>query len=186
MRLSPNPALQRTRPVRSGCNRRVSWAGSLGVHGGTVTMRSKFTVVALVVCGLSLTGCILPVPWPGKTETSPAIGGHITDALSKQPVTGASVQIRDRSDTATTSDSDGDFHVAAVREFYLMRFVTPCPVYYFPSVRDQSYTVEIAHPDYETIQFQSYDRWILRNAPCTNWSSKEIVLEDIKLVPKSK
>lgn len=149
-------------------------------------MRSKFTVVVLVVCGLSLTGCILPVPWPGKTETSPAVRGHIADALTRQPVAGARVQIRDRSDTATTSDNAGDFHVAAVREFYLMRFVTPCPVYYFPSARDRSYAVEIAHPDYETIQFQAYDRWVLRNAPQTNSSSKEMVLEDIMLIPKNK
>lgn len=76
--------------------------------------------------------------------------------------------------------------MAAVREFDLMRFVTPCPVYYFPSVRNRSYAVEIAHPDYEPIQFAAYDRWVLRNAPRTHLSSKEMVLEDIMLIPKSK
>lgn len=147
-------------------------------------MRRIFIAFALASGILCLSGCAIPAPWPGTTETSSAIRGHVADAETKQPVGGARVQIHGRPDTATTTDATGEFHLAEVREFYLMRVVTPCPVYYFPEVREKSFLVDISHPDYEPMQLDAFLSWQYWDSPRTNVPAAEIAIRDVLLIPK--
>jgi hypothetical protein len=112
---------------------------------------------------------MIPLPVPGKEEVSPEISGRIIDRKTKLPVAGAHVAINEPSwkeidepnkRPSAVTDDEGRFHLPADKHFYMMLFVTPCPVYHFPPVGDRSSTIIVSHPDYETLTVSSYDRWL--------------------------
>ena len=102
--------------------------------------------------GLSaVSSCILPVPIPGRFEASPEPTDRTIDAVTAQPIAGASVMIEERPETSVLSDATGRFRLPRVRKWYLIAFVTPCPVYHFPATGPYSSSVEISHPGHETV-----------------------------------
>jgi hypothetical protein len=147
-------------------------------------MRIALKTFAWLAGCVWMTGCLVPAPWPGKAETSPAIRGHIADARTKQPVVGARVQIYERPETATVSDAAGDFQLAPGRQFYLMRFFSPGDVYYIPSVRDKSFAVEIVHTNYQPLCLDAFWQWQHWDSRSTNQVPAEIVIRDALLAPK--
>lgn len=141
------------------------------------------TIIVVSGC-LLLLGC-LPVPWPGKVQTSPAISGRVLDSVTTRPVVGARVQIHERPKTSVLSDTNGEFRVMEVREFYLMSFVTGQNVYHFPPVRDLSYLFDVSHPDYETAELFGLKRHLSWDQPAINRSSA-LVVSNTLLIPRQK
>src|SRR6266478_3000118 len=113
-------------------------------------MKHVLAILMLAGC-LCLLGCV-PIPLPGREQTSPTIRGRVLDVRTSQPVQGARVQIHERPKTHVLSDSNGEFRVKEVLEFYLMSFVTGQNVYHFPTVRVRSYMLDVSHADYETVE----------------------------------
>jgi hypothetical protein len=136
----------------------------------------------IVVSGcLLLLGC-LPVPWPGKIQTSPAISGRVLDSVTTRPVAGARIQIHERPKTSVLSDTNGEFRVMEVREFYLMSLVTGQKVYHFPPVRELSYLFDVSHSDYKTAELFGLKRHLRWDQPDTNKGSG-LVVSNTLLIP---
>ncbi|MDB6024235.1 MAG: hypothetical protein JWM68_458 [Verrucomicrobiales bacterium] len=129
-------------------------------------------------------GC-LPVPWPGREQTSPSISGRILDSVTTRPVEGARVQIHERPKTSVLSDTNGEFRVMEMRQFYLISFVTGQNVYHFPRVQERSYLFDVSHPNYETAKLFGLNRHVRWEQSDTNQSST-LVVSDTLLIPKEK
>lgn len=133
---------------------------------------------------LTLTGCLIAAPWPGKAETSPAVRGRIADARTKEPVPGVSVEIHGRPETASMSNSGGNFRLASGRQFYLLRFLSPGDVYDVLRVRERSCKIDFSHPDYFPLCLDAFWEWQYWDSPPTNPVPSEIVIRDALLTPK--
>ena len=92
---------------------------------------------AIVLCVLAalVRGCMIPVPIPGRLETSPKVCGWVIDRRSRQAVEGARVSVRDEHGTERShaiTGTNGMFVIGPERHTYLMQIRTPCPVYCIP------------------------------------------------------
>ena len=65
-----------------------------------------------------------------------------------------------------------------------MRFFSPGDVYYFPSVREKSYKVDISHADYHPLCLDAFWEWQYWDSRPTNQVPGGIVIRDALLSPK--
>ncbi len=109
----------------------------------------------LAICSLLIllgAGCV-PVPIPGKIDTSPEVYGRVVDSQNGQPVPGATITFKDlegkrRSSTAT--QADGAFHIMPEWHRYAVVVFTACPVHYIPKRPPHAWFLEITHAAYTT------------------------------------
>ena len=79
--------------------------------------------VALILATVILSGCL---PLPHTSERFPATQGHVVDATTGQPVSGAIVAIHDHPSTTAKTDKTGFFHLSKHRNFHLGVTVGMC------------------------------------------------------------
>ena len=114
-------------------------------------MQTTYMVILGVTCMLAA-GCI-PVPIPGKIETSPEVYGRVVEAGSEQPIAGAKVTFKDLHGTRrseTTTQTNGTFQIGPEWHSYWVVVFTACPVYYIPKRPPHAWFLEIAHAEYVT------------------------------------
>ena len=93
-------------------------------------MQTTYMVILGVTCMVAA-GCI-PVPIPGKIETSPEVYGRVVEAGSEQPIAGAKVTFKDLHGTRrseTTTQTNGTFQIGPEWHSYWVVVFTACPVY---------------------------------------------------------
>ena len=100
---------------------------------------------------LFLSGCMLPLPFPGFNNASPPVHGRVIDAKTQKPVEGVTIQfkdIRNKLRTKTLTKSDGSFALKSEKSFYLIIIFTPCPIYYLPPRGPYASFLEISKDGY--------------------------------------
>lgn len=123
-------------------------------------MRPEARVACLLATLLS--GCMIPVPIPGRIETSPEVHGRVIDRRSRQPVAGARVSFRDGHGTERSrvvTGTNGMFVIGPERHTYLMQIRTPCPVYYLPRPEPYAWQLEIDKKGYVTREINLRDMY---------------------------
>lgn len=156
--------------------------------GGTRSARpfaDRMSVISMqtihiAICGVAsilLAGC-LPVPIPGKVDTSPEVYGRVIDAANEQPIPGATVMFKDlhgKQRSKTSTQANGTFHLGPEWHSYRVVIFTPCPVRYIPKRPPYAWFLEIANPGYVTREIDlRYDYPISNNT---------LRLGDVKLDP---
>ena len=71
-----------------------------------------------------LTGCI---PIPHTSERFPAMRGHVVNAVTGQPISGAVVAVHDHPSTLAKTDTNGAFHFSKRRNYHLAVVPGICP-----------------------------------------------------------
>src|ERR1051326_8070926 len=97
---------------------------------------------------LALTGCI---PIPHTSERFPAMRGHVVDALTGQPISGAAVAVHDHPSTKAKTDATGAFHFSKRRNLHLAVVAGICATSW-PEGVEWSELLDVAHPEYEPRQ----------------------------------
>lgn len=154
-------ALHRTRPSRSGRNRRASWVGAIGV-----LVIVKMRLCILLVMSVLLTGCIV-LPVPHVTKSSPPTHGKVVDAESGTPVDGAAVQLttsgawdgKPRSGALTTTAADGTFHLGSRYNFHLGLYANLSWALHWPPGSYWEGKGLVTRDGYEPLSFDFSERW---------------------------
>jgi hypothetical protein len=123
-------------------------------------------------------GCIFPVPVPGKTESSPKVSGRVLNARTLRPISGAQILSYDEPEISVLSDENGRYELPAVNKSYLISFHTPCPIYYFPPTGDSSRTISVSHPNYQPITRNLTPEFVTDD-------EYGFIIKDVMLEPKS-
>lgn len=123
-----------------------------------IFMKKWKLIILAVVCGISmllLSMCILPIPIPGRIDTSPFVSGRLVDKSTKKPIYGASIYFKVPGSlprAKIVSKADGTFALGPEKHLYLIRVITPCPEYYLPPPPPYADTLEISSPGYPSKQ----------------------------------
>lgn len=148
-------------------------------------MRTVALVYLLATLGVLTSGCIVPVPVPGKVQVVPDTLGQVSDSQTGSPVQGASVAVDGRTRAKVLTDADGRFHIVPSHKFYLMRFWNPHggDIGYFPPAGRVLFAdLCVQHPAYNDLNVYLYRYVDL--ARSSNSFHGPLVLSNLFLVPK--
>jgi hypothetical protein len=126
----------------------------------------------------ALTGC---VPFPHTSERFPAMRGHVVDAVTGQPLSGAVVAVHDHPSTMAKTDASGAFRFSKRRNFHLGLTIDMCGTSWPPG-SEWSDELDVAHPAYEPRQVDA-SKQIIPSSPPYDYD-KPYELRDIALTPK--
>lgn len=107
----------------------------------------------LLLTLLSLSGCMIPLPIPGRVDTSPAAFGRVVDELSKEPVEAVTVTFKDHEGhtrSRITTPANGEFALGPERHTYYIQVRTPCPCYLIPRPEPYAWFLEMSRTNYVT------------------------------------
>lgn len=143
--------------------------------------RGGIAVVASLA--LVLTGCIIPMPKPGRVMVAPDVRGRVVDSVTGKPVVGAHVTVASRPDTLVVSGDDGSFHVEQLYKKYAIEFIDPGGVTgYCPPLGVIISRLDVVHPDYQDLHLWIMDH--LAETP-TDYDGP-FVMRDAQLIPRDR
>jgi hypothetical protein len=132
----------------------------------------------LILVLMTLTGCI---PLPHTSERFPAMRGHIVDAVTGQPISGAVVAVHDHPNTIAKTDASGAFHFSKHRNYHLGVTIGICGTSW-PAGSELSDLLDVVHPAYESRRVDASEQ-IIPSSPPYDYD-KPYELRDISLTPK--
>ena len=100
-------------------------------------------LMLIILASFLIGGC---VPWPHNTPRSNAASGRVLDAVTHQPIEGATVELNTEPHHATRTDLNGYFFLKATKNFH-WGYVPPEGEW--PANKDNA--MKISHPGYETV-----------------------------------
>lgn len=141
--------------------------------------RRAITAIAAAILAPLAAGCL---PIPHTSEKFPAMRGHVVDAATGQPLSGASVAVHDHPATIATTDSNGAFHFARKVNLHLAVTPGPCPTSW-PEGTEWSEQLDITRPGYQPRQVDARDLVINSPDQCDDAPDE---LRDIALTPTTR
>ncbi len=106
--------------------------------------------------------------------------GHVVDAATGQPLTGAVVSVHDHPGTIAKTDASGAFHFSKRRNYHLGLTIDMCGTSW-PAGSEWSDLLDVAHPAYEPRQIDA-STLIISSGPPYDYD-KPYELRDISLTP---
>ena len=133
--------------------------------------------IALLIAVLALSGC---VPAPSVDERSPAVSGHVVDAVTGHPIKGATVMLQEHPSYKAHTDSAGAYRIRARHNVRLFVTLGICGGEIPEGDYYNADQLEIVHPLYERRQIKT-DQFLLSIKNGT-----QLVLRDVSLTPAPK
>src|SRR4051812_18297471 len=94
----------------------------------------------LLFSSFLLMGC---VPFPHTSERLHAVHGHVIDAATGSPVSGADVVLQGHPNTKTQTDVHGEFHFSKRRNYHFLLVPGICGLTDWPGGSEWSTTLDI-------------------------------------------
>jgi len=140
----------------------------------------RFPITLSLLGAVVLAGCVV-LPVPHTTQSSPKISGRALDSRTRRPVAGASVQLGNLPQIATTTGSDGRFTLNATRNFHLLWYANPSFVMHFPFADARYYwsgSLRITHDGYKPVSIKAVEDYPLPS------ELPSVAIGDVFLRPK--
>src|SRR5919198_5468226 len=91
-RIWPNKPAAANPAIASWSQSRRRWRGVADPGRSVPLIRTSLFLSLLLVSAL-FTGCVLPLPLPHAAKRSPSLDGHVRDAKTGEPISGAAVEL---------------------------------------------------------------------------------------------